>query len=64
MESLDRAEAHNYLIFQYVNFLFVNFACPACPVECEAHSSGVAPEDGAGVPFSGYIKVLFVRNGL
>ena len=24
-------------------------ACPACPVEYEVHSSGVAPEDGTGV---------------
>jgi hypothetical protein len=24
-------------------------ACPACPVECKAYSSGVAPADGTGV---------------
>jgi hypothetical protein len=24
-------------------------ACPACPVECEAYSSGVGPEDRTGV---------------
>jgi len=30
-------------------FSFIVVPAPACPVECEAYSSGVAPEDGTGV---------------
>ena len=36
--------AHNYLIFQYIKYFFVYFEYP------------VAPEDGIGVPFCGYIN--------
>ncbi len=37
------------VVSQCVNF-FVYFACPACPVASE-NDTGVAPEDGTGVPF-------------
>jgi len=47
-------------------------ACPACPVECEAYSSGVAPVDGTGManikkerslPRETYLSFLFNWGG-
>jgi len=50
------SKRHNKKIFTPLNPTNVghltgaeNPACPACPVECEAYSSGVAPADGTGV---------------